>query len=343
MELLRIAAVCVLLMIMVSYAGAQPKDTLFLKNGEVLIGEIKSIALGRVNIDADDIDVVGIKAYKIKTIVAVSHLYRLESTSREVLYTIIRADTAMGKVLVQNGQQWLSMNIEDIANLTYFKGKNQALWEGTASAGYSYTRSSDIGRLNTDLTFKRITSKTEIVAQGSVILTQTDTGWTRDNENAGLSGYYYFNSFWQAIALLNYQRNLELGLARRFQEGIGVGANLVSSQHVRLKTSTGAVFNQEKNLEGTSTSTQVEWSLINSFNFFRFRKPELNLSTTQNFYLSLTQKGRVRHDGNVKMTWKLIGDLSINVTLYDNFDNQPPGVDAATLDFGIVFGLSYSF
>ncbi len=61
----------------------------------------------------------------------------------------------------------------------------------------------------------RLAAVSFLLLMGSVILTQTDTGWTRDNENGGLSGYYYFNFFWQAIALLKYQRNLELGLARR--------------------------------------------------------------------------------------------------------------------------------
>ncbi|AXY72665.1 DUF481 domain-containing protein [Paraflavitalea soli] len=69
----------------------------------------------------------------------------------------------------------------------------------------------------------------------------------------------------------------------------------------------------------------------------------MDLQSTQNLYFSLTQKGRIRHDEQIKLTWKLITDFSLNLTLYDNYDSQPPGENATTVDYGIVFGISYSF
>lgn len=340
---LRIAVVCLPLILMVSSAVAQVKDTLFLFNSEVLIGELKSITLGKVNIDADDIGVVSIKVTKIKTIKAASHYYRLESIHRAVYFTLIQPDTTPGKIHIRSGDSTLSLPIEDIANLRPFKSLKTALWEGAVSAGYSFTRSSKIGRLNSDLTLKCMTRNFEIDGNYSIIVTQTDTGWTRDNENGGITGYYYISTLWQALAFLNYQRNLELGLARRFQEGLGLSYNLVSTNHVRLRTGTGVVLNQEVNTEGTSTPTQVEIPVVNTFNFFSFRKPEMDLTSTQNLYFSLTSKGRIRHDGQIKLNWKLITDFSLNLTLYDNYDSQPPGENATTLDYGIVFGISYSF
>ncbi len=301
------------------------------------------MSLGKLTIDADDVGVVSIKVTKIFTVRAASHFYRLESIHREVFFTRIEPDTTAGHIRITTGDSTISMPLDEIATLSSFKGPKSAQWEGTVSAGYSFTRSSTIGRLNGDGTIKCITRKWETVAQYSVIITQTDTGWTRDNESGGLTGYYFIDPQWQAVGYLNYQRNLELGLARRFQEGAGMAYSLLSSSHIRVRTGTGIVFNQKLNIEGVQSPTQVEIPFVNSFNFFSFSKPDMSLTSTQNLFFSLTQKGRIRHDGQIKLTWKPITDFSINLTLYDNYDSQPPGEDAATIDYGIVFSLGYTF
>ncbi|AXY72666.1 hypothetical protein D3H65_01160 [Paraflavitalea soli] len=63
-------------------------------------------------------------------------------------------------------------HFEDIANLRPFKNLKKPLWEDAASAGYSFSWSSKIGRLNADLTLKCITRKFEIDGNYSIIVTQ---------------------------------------------------------------------------------------------------------------------------------------------------------------------------
>lgn len=321
----------------------QEKDTVFLHNKTVLIGELKTITLGKLTIDADDVTLVNIKTTKIRTLKAYSHYYRIETIHRMVYYSRILPDTIPGSIRIRDADSTISIELEDIASLSSFKSPQAAQWEGAISAGYSFTRSSKIGRLNGDLSLKRTTRKLEMTGTYSTILTQTDTGWARDNVTGGINAYYYLNPRWQAVAFLQYQRNLELGLARRYQEGLGSLYSLISTNHVRFRTGTAIVFNQELNTEGVHSPNQVEIPLVNTFNFFSFSKPELDLSSTQNIYFSLTTKGRIRHDGQIKLTWKIITDFSINLSFYDNYDSKPPGENAATIDYGVVFGLSYSF
>ncbi|WP_276483831.1 DUF481 domain-containing protein [Paraflavitalea pollutisoli] len=323
--------------------NAQVKDTLFLYNQSVLIGELKNITLGKLTIDADDVGLVNIKTTKIRTLRAASHYYRIETTHKKVYYSRILEDTMPGYIRIANQDTILSIALEDIANLSSFKNPKAAQWDGSASVGYSFTRSSKIGRLNGDFSLKRTTRRLELSSSYSTIITQTDTGWTRDNATGTLTGSYFINTRWQAVAFLQYQRNLELGLARRYQEGLGFTYSIISTNHVRLRTGSGIVLNQELNTEGVTSPTQVEIPFVNTFNFFSFSKPEMDLSSTQNVYFSLSTKGRVRHDGQIKLTWKVITDFSVTLTLYDNYDSKPPGINAATLDYGIVFGLSYSF
>lgn len=321
---------------------AQGKDTLFLKDGQVLIGKLKGIALGKADFDADNIDIVDIKADKIKTISAITHLYKLETIRRQIYYTILQP-AGDGKVYVSVNNIKEEISIETISELTPLRGKTGVLWEGNASAGYSFTRSSGIGRFNADLAVSYRTRRIDMLSKGSIITTQTDSSF--DIENAGMTLYssYLFNPTWQGIILFSYQHNLELGLARRYQEGFAAGFMLLASTHTRIKVMSGLVLNQEKSTDGVTTPTQMELPAIILFDFYHFRKPDITLSVTQSLFAGISQWGRFRQDGQLNLSWKIIGDLSINLQLYDNFDNRPPGENAAKLDYGIVFGLSYKF
>jgi len=63
----------------------------------------------------------------------------------------------------------------------------------------------------------------------------------------------------------------------------------------------------------------------------------------QTFYYSLSQKGRFRNDGETNLNWEIIDDLDLNLGFYNNYDSKPPVKGNRKLDFGIVFGVNYSF
>jgi len=69
----------------------------------------------------------------------------------------------------------------------------------------------------------------------------------------------------------------------------------------------------------------------------------MTLSMAQSLYGGLTELGRFRQDGQISLSWKIITDFSFSIKLYDNYDNRPPGENAAKVDYGVVFGLSYKF
>jgi hypothetical protein len=216
-------------------------------------------------------------------------------------------------------------------------------FSGHIGLGYSYTRSSNFGRVNFDGNVNYTSRKEEISLSASAIYTMSDSSFTRDNENFSFKNNYYFSPTWFATGFLAYQRNLELGLERRFQEGFGGGNKFVTSQNVYAWARSGLVFNQEKNTEGTTTGTLKEIFGQVQFNFFRFTKPEINLDIAQTLYYSLSQSGRFRTDGEADLNWEIINDLNLNLGFYNNFDSKPPAADSKQFDFGITFGLSYSF
>ena len=167
-------------------AHAQTKDSLFLKGGQVLIGELKGFLLGKVEFDDDVVRVVTIKSSNIKTMKASLHLFQLETIYYDLYYTTVRP-AQEGMVLINKDGQWQEISIEEISQIMPLKRKTGGLWSGNVTAGYTFTRSSDIGRFNADLELRWATRKFEVLTKGSLITTKTDS--TSEIENASLPTY----------------------------------------------------------------------------------------------------------------------------------------------------------
>jgi hypothetical protein len=331
-------------MVVIPFATrAQVKDTLVFRNGGVLVGELKSISLGKAVFDDDNLDILTIKLTKIKSLRSVTHIYRLETIEGRTLLTTLETGRE-GYVQIKDKNNFSEeISLEEIRNLVPLNGKTGALWQGNASAGYSYTKSSGTGQFNSNLSLEYLTRKIELQIGSSAIINHTDSTLELTNSNAGLVCSYLFTPVWEASIFLAYQRNLEQGLSRRFQEGAGGGANFFTTEHTRMKVITGIVLNQEKSIEGDVSATQVDAPVILNFSFFKFSKPDMTISLKENLFIGITQKGRIRQDGQLTTNIKLIQDFYINLQFYHNFDNQPPGQNSEKLDYGIVFGLTYKF
>ena len=209
--------------------------------------------------------------------------------------------------------------------------------------GYSYTRSSQFGRLNFDGAVNYSSLKQEINFSFSGIYTVTDSGTTRDREDAGLKYNHYFTPRSFSTAFLVYQRNLELGLKRRYQEGLGLGNKFLTNRYIYAWARAGMVLNQEVSTENESSGLLSEAFLQLQFNFFRFEKPEINVDLYESVFFGIAQNGRIRNDGELDINWEMIDDLKLNLGFYTNYDNQPPVAGNRKFDYGIVLGLTYTF
>jgi hypothetical protein len=213
----------------------------------------------------------------------------------------------------------------------------------TLGAGYSYTRSSNLGRFNFDATIKYIAKDIEGTFTASTIATIDSSTYIRDRENLTLGFNYFFSPTWFAGASLSYQRNLELGILRRYQQGVGIGNKFIVRTHVNAWAMSGLVLNQEKSTAGTPSKTLTEFYAQVQFNFFKFSNPALDLNFRQTLFIGMAQNGRVRNDGQTTLNWEIIDDLKLNVSIYNNYDSHPPVSNSRKFDYGYVFGLSYTF
>jgi hypothetical protein len=107
--------------------------------------------------------------------------------------------------------------------------------------------------------------------------------FSRDREQYQLFATYSFRPAWFAAGLINYQRNIELSLASRFQQMIGAGNKTVTRKDLRLYFVSGLTFSNEVSTEGTSSGLLLELPLMMWFSFFKFKDPNLQISSSRRF------------------------------------------------------------
>jgi hypothetical protein len=336
----RIVCVCILLMTP-ALALAQ-KDTLHFKNGTIVIGEVQRIQMGVISFDPDDANDITVQLRKLSSIHAASRYFKIETVDLQIIYGKLLRSADSGYVNVLFGVDTTKLALNNISNLYPIEKSFNERINGTIGAGYSYTRSSELGRLNIDATARYVDREFEVITSFSAISTIDNGDFFRDNEDAGLGLNHYFHTTWYSGAILNYQRNIELGIKSRYQEGAGFGNKLLVTRYFRLLAFSGIVLNQENSVDGVYSGLLTEGVLGIQFNVYRFEKPELDIDARQNGFISFSQS-RWRYDGNISISWEMVEDLDLQLSFYSNYDSRPPGENSANYDYGTVISIAFEF
>lgn len=320
----------------------QEKDSIFLYNGQILIGELRSINLGEVSFDEIDLKLLSVKLYKIRVLKSIKR-FKIELVDKELFYGSIRSGEKDGwiEILADNGTT-VPIRLEQLNLVIPLEKQFLKSLHGNLAVGFSYTKSSGVGQVNLSSSVLYAARKLEYQFMASVNYSIDTAAFSRDREDISLMAAYSVSTAWFISATGSYQRNLELSIARRFQEMAGVGNKLFVRNQWQLYGITGLSLSQELSTAGESPGLLVEVPLMFRFNFFRFQHPNIQISSSQAGYVGLTQLGRVRIEGNTTFSWELIRYFYLTLNPYTNYDSRPPS-GSTNYDYGIVLSLTYKF
>jgi len=323
-------------------SGQVDKDTIVLYNGQILIGEIQLANYGAISIDDIDLKLVNIKMFKIKKLI-IHERFKIETIDKKYYYGSMNTSDREGWVDIHTVDgQTIPVHITHIYLLISLEAGFFRRLDGNIAAGFSFTKSSTIGQVNFSANVQFATESFDYGLSLSSIASIDSGKLSRDNENAVFLTTYDLTTTWFLATSAQYQRNLELSIARRYLFMLGGGKKLVIEKNWRLTAITGMTISQEKSTQNVNSGLLFEIPIIFQFNFYKFQHPDITISSSQSGYVSLSQQGRIRWDGNTSFSWQLIRFFYLNVSPYTNFDNQPPG-NGSKFDYGIVLGLSYKF
>jgi len=105
----------------------------------------------------------------------------------------------------------------------------------------------------------------------------------------------------------------------------------------------GGVVLREQYVGQDEAPVTVEGQLNLEFDAFRYDHPKLDLSSTLAVYPGITEWGRVRVDFDARISYEVIKDFYLTVSLFERYDSRPPSETAAKSDFGTTLSISWSF
>jgi hypothetical protein len=87
----------------------------------------------------------------------------------------------------------------------------------------------------------------------------------------------------------------------------------------------------------------VEAVVGGNWQVFRFIDPKTRLDLGLYLFPSLTESGRYRSTGNLALTHKFPHDVTLGLTAYLSYDNQPPEPTAEKSDYGMTLNVGWTF
>jgi len=340
MRMRRSSSVLALVLALVSgkVAEGQPKtDSVWIRNGDRITGEVKSMARALLKYSTDDLGTVSIEWNNVTRISSTATFEVRVSSGHKYYGTLGLATT--GRVVVAPDTLFLS----DIVALAPIKQTFISRLDGYLDLGFSFQKANQT---------LQITSGARVVYRGPGKETAFEASTFREDREdadettrltADLSQRFLFGDRWSTGFGAGYERNEELDLSGRLNFLIFGSWTFMRSNHLNFSTIDGLVLTREQYFSTDTTSHGLEALLGLVFGAYRYDRPKLDASVSSQLYPSFTVGGRVRWQNDLRLSYELVADFMVTISFFDSFDNKPQSAGAPKNDFGTTLSISWTF
>jgi putative salt-induced outer membrane protein YdiY len=308
----------------------------YLKDGSVVIGTIKSFANGEeLDVDTEHMDVVTIEWDAIDEIRGTQAVDVELYDGRRIMGRIVLNEDGLSVIgedtqILQlaevfaidevNDTFWESLDVYTDLGMNIIRGNNQVT-QVSFGGGVGYNA-----------------RNYEVSIDGTTIINeQTDA---QDTRRVTLSGLYThkLGNNWTGNGLLQFERDDQQGLNGRSLLGGALGKRLYNRRGMRLQLFGGLALNRE-DFEGEPKADTPEGLLGAAYRLRAARGIDFDASLF--VFPNLETSGRVRTQFDSSLSIDLFADFDFKLTFYDRYDSDPP-VGNETHDYGLTVGLSWS-
>ena len=321
-------------------AWAQPRtDVVRLANGDRVTGEIVDLERGRLELKTDDAGTIEFELDNIASIESVRQFEIETSDGRRMLGTL-QPESAR-RIRIVGGDAEVTLSLTEVTMMHPIGASFWKRLDGSFNLGYNYTRSSAIGQLslNTDTTFRRPAFVVTFAVSGTL----TEQPGVEQDDRAALNlGYVRYRGRWLVGGGGSFENNESLGIVLRSQVGGMFGQRLLNNNRSQLQLAGGLVVNNEEVVDAPSTQN-IEALGSFRWSFFTYDGAKTNLSTSLDYYPSLSSWGRQRLQFDFGLTQTLWKDFSFSINVFDTFDSEPPNPASARNDVGVVTSIGWTY
>ena len=315
-------------------------DSLILINGDVIIGELKTMDRGVAIFETDYSD----KDFNIEWD-GIKEMY----TTTSYLITTSGGDRFNGTI-ESSGDKNVKITLDDggskevpFMDLVYLKSVDEGFWhkiDAFVDIGFDMTKANNIMTFSTR---SGIEYMAPVWSLGLTFNTNFTTQDEVDNINrtdGGLTFKYFLPKSFYIPVSVTYLRSSELNLNSRWTIAAGAGYYIFQTNHLYWGLDAGGAFNLENYVPDSITDLQsFEGFFGTDLNLFDIG--DFSLSTTARAFPSFTESGRWRFDLNLDTKYDLPLEFYIKLGFSLNYDNKPPS--GSDLDYVLYTGFGWEW
>lgn len=322
-------------------AWAEKTDVVYLKNGDRITGEVKSLGHGKLEFSTDHMGKVSIEWEDILHITSKKG-HSVELTNGQRYYGALVKLEQENMIGVSTPLGMANVGVEDIFAMYPVEAGFWDRLDLSVDLGVSWDKGSDVGKysLGMDAKYRR----TQSLTQASFISEITTQGTTDNTQRTTLSGIHNvfrpnkkFHSYFA-----NLESNDELGVELRALAGAGYGWAPWRSQRNWFSFALGLDINHETPTAG-ETETNLEGVGWLTYEYYKFNSPKRSFKTNFVVFPSLTDWGRWRMSFATDFRFELVSDLFWKMSLYASYDTASLSTGDASSDYGLTSSLGYKF
>jgi hypothetical protein len=301
-------------------------DSLVMKTGEILVGEVKELKRGVIIIETDysdsDFQVEWDKVDYINT----ERFYIITMSNGNRYHGPLKTSDSPEKVLIQDEDEGdVTVNLIDIVYLKSVEGNFLSRIDLLMSIGYSLTKANESHQVSARINAGYLSNKIGVDLYFNAVRTiQTpDSTTIRTARTEGGLGFKFFiYKDWFALAGTELLQSTEQKLNLRAVTRGGFGNYLVNTNRMYFVLAGGAAWNYEDYSDpAINDRNSAEAFAALEYNIFDIG--DLDLKTNLTGYPSLTESGRFRTDFSFDLKYEFPLDFFINLGFTLNYDNQP--------------------
>lgn len=323
---------------------SQKTDKILLDNNDWITGEIKQLDYGKVSFKTSAAGTIKIKwdhIYQIKS----DKYFEISVGRGEKFFGSldVTEDDEKYKLLVIQDEGDIILDMNRIVEMTQIKNRFWTRIDGNLDLGYSYTKGSDVKQWNSSFRIDYRPTNALTTLMGNSIYTLQPERDPTSKQDFGLSYKYFTSGNFAYSAFGALQQNSELGIDLRSSIGLGMSKNWLRSNMQRFITTLGFIMNQERGSDDSESQRNFEGLVRMEYRIFRYRDPEINVTSYFDFYPSFTVDDRYRTDLDIQIKYELFSDFYFSVSFYHNLDTKPPESAQSTSDWGVTTSVGYTF
>jgi hypothetical protein len=324
------------------HAATSQPDSLIMKNGDVIVGEIKNMDKGVLTIETPYSDEdFKIEWEKINKIFCKSFfLITLENGKRinGSLKTL-----SNGKILLEATDEKKENIVTVVDSIVFLKSVDKGFWDRFSASldiGFNLAKSNNMKQFTVQSNFGYTSSRWGANVNFNTLLSTQDDVDNIKRYDGSLNYKHYLPKSWYLPITVSFLSNTEQSIMLRTVGQIGAGLYVVQTNQIYWGVQMGISFNNEQYFTDDPKRNSFEIFFGSEYNMFNFNDLSVLAKTT--VYSDVTEKNHWRSDVGLDFKYDMPLDFYVKTGFTLNFDNKPVETGTKT-DYVLNIGFGWSW